>query len=210
MPIKTLVHARPDCGSSYAVAFKRLGHHVTIGTPTNILDYDLIHFIGGTDITPSLYGEENKGSIYHAESTHDDRMDLDTLQEAAALSIPMVGICRGAQLLCVGLGGKLVQHVPNHNNHDIFTVFGEEIFTHGGHHQQVDLSTLKDEEYELLAWSQDVSESGAKDPDVVYYPTINALGFQYHPEWMAMNTGGWEFFQQRVEDLLNGNVYTSL
>jgi len=67
---------------------------------------------GGADINPARYGQE-KGP--HTQDSEDLRDALeDTLLGAArALGMPILGICRGAQMLNVHLGGTLHQHLPD-------------------------------------------------------------------------------------------------
>ncbi|CAN5220166.1 gamma-glutamyl-gamma-aminobutyrate hydrolase family protein [soil metagenome] len=66
---------------------------------------------GGKDVDPARYGQER-----HPE-TDEPRPDRDAWEDAlltAAIEteLPFLGICRGAQLLNVSLGGTLVQHLP--------------------------------------------------------------------------------------------------
>jgi putative glutamine amidotransferase len=71
---------------------------------------------GGADVEPERYGHDN-----HASATEPDRDELElTLFEAAlADDIPVLGICRGLQLINVHEGGTLEQHVPEHSRYDL-------------------------------------------------------------------------------------------
>lgn len=67
---------------------------------------------GGADVDPALYGQEPH------ERTGAPRTDRDAWEEqlfraAIDLELPFLGICRGAQVLNVALGGDLIQHVPD-------------------------------------------------------------------------------------------------
>ncbi len=64
---------------------------------------------GGSDIEPSLYGQPNVA----AKNPHPERdeMELRLIREALRLNLPILGICRGAQMLNVALGGTLVQDI---------------------------------------------------------------------------------------------------
>jgi putative glutamine amidotransferase len=67
---------------------------------------------GGKDVNPARYGQEP-----HA-ATDSPRLDRDAWEEALLLGaiereIPFLGICRGAQVLNVALGGSLIQHLPD-------------------------------------------------------------------------------------------------
>jgi putative glutamine amidotransferase len=66
---------------------------------------------GGSDIEPEIYGVERHpetGSTWPDR----DRFELVLARGALARSMPVLGICRGMQLLNVALGGTLVQHLP--------------------------------------------------------------------------------------------------
>jgi putative glutamine amidotransferase len=68
-------------------------------------------FAGGNDIDPSFYGESNKGSI--APNIERDRFELTLLKSALGAGKPVLGICRGCQLINVALGGDLHQNLPD-------------------------------------------------------------------------------------------------
>jgi putative glutamine amidotransferase len=73
---------------------------------------DGIVFPGGADVEPATYGEAR-------EPRTDVVGELDRLEFAAARwalgsDKPILGICRGQQLLNVALGGTLIQHVDDH------------------------------------------------------------------------------------------------
>jgi gamma-glutamyl-gamma-aminobutyrate hydrolase PuuD len=78
---------------------------------TELLDLlDGLVFTGGSDLNPALYGQEP-----HPESAgfHDERdsAELLLIREALRRDMPVLGICRGMQLLNVALGGDLHQHL---------------------------------------------------------------------------------------------------
>ncbi|MGH3337021.1 MAG: gamma-glutamyl-gamma-aminobutyrate hydrolase family protein [Nocardioides sp.] len=88
-----------------------------VGTDETVVDaLDGLMLIGGADITPSSYGAEP-----HPETviTRPDRDEHERRLLAAALDrdLPVLGICRGAQLLTVALGGTLRQHLPDEVGH---------------------------------------------------------------------------------------------
>ena len=70
---------------------------------------------GGYDLEPSLYGEEPKIEIEETFRARDD-MELALLKYAISCEIPVLGICRGMQLINVAFGGKLLQDIPNHRD----------------------------------------------------------------------------------------------
>ncbi|HEV2975368.1 MAG TPA: gamma-glutamyl-gamma-aminobutyrate hydrolase family protein [Solirubrobacteraceae bacterium] len=71
---------------------------------------------GGADIDPASYGQ-----AAHAE-TQDSVPERDAFEIALTLAaierdVPLLGICRGMQLINVALGGTLEQHLPEHLGH---------------------------------------------------------------------------------------------
>jgi putative glutamine amidotransferase len=71
-------------------------------------DYDGILFAGGEDVDPSFYGESK-----HHEMVHDNRprdeFEFSLLDRALARRAPILGICRGVQMINVKFGGTLYQ-----------------------------------------------------------------------------------------------------
>ena len=78
---------------------------------------DAIIFSGGSDVDPATYGQEphpeTKGVVADR-----DRAELELLEAALARDMPVLAVCRGSQVLNVGLGGDLVQHLPDVVGHD--------------------------------------------------------------------------------------------
>ena len=80
---------------------------------TELLDLlDGLIFSGGPDIGPEAYGRDA-----HAETTpvwpHRDRAELAMMRGALDRGVPVLGICRGMQLLNVARGGTLEQHLAD-------------------------------------------------------------------------------------------------
>nr|KGA06405.1 MAG: glutamine amidotransferase [actinobacterium acMicro-1] len=72
---------------------------------------------GGKDVDPARYGQTPH------ETTDEPRRDRDSLEDylltaAIEANLPLLGICRGAQILNVHQGGNLVQHLPEVIGHD--------------------------------------------------------------------------------------------
>ena len=65
---------------------------------------------GGADVEPARYGELPDPDLGAVEPARDE-WELAVIEEAMRTDLPLLGICRGAQLIQVHLGGKLVQHV---------------------------------------------------------------------------------------------------
>lgn len=185
---------------------------------------DAVLFTGGEDVSPSLYGELNYAS--HGISVTRDKWELEWYRWALIHKIPMIGICRGMQLFTALTGGKLIQNVTNHNYgpHAAITYEGEEITVNSIHHQ---MCVPKEGTYELLAHAPGLSRSYTssliikqdfekrfkgnasdrgfpihedyiQEPEALWFPEINALGVQYHPEMMADESSGRQFFKRML------------
>jgi putative glutamine amidotransferase len=71
-------------------------------------DFDGILFAGGEDVDPALYGEEKKYASVHVNRARDE-FERNLLDRAIDRRLPILGICRGAQMINVGFGGTLYQ-----------------------------------------------------------------------------------------------------
>lgn len=87
--------------------FRAAGWRISTVKPDDVPD--LICFTGGADVQPHLYGEHNVASY---GSVHRDAVEMEVYNQWKGT--PMVGICRGGQLLNVLNGGKMYQDVDNH------------------------------------------------------------------------------------------------
>lgn len=74
---------------------------------------------GGADPDPALYGEDPHPELGPVERGRDD-WELALIRAALEARIPMLCVCRGAQLLNIALGGTLIQHLdaPEHATWD--------------------------------------------------------------------------------------------
>src|SRR5919108_1407276 len=82
-------------------------------SPRKVLDeIDGLLLTGGGDVDPVLYGEERHESVEDAEPGRDE-FEIDLARRAMAADLPLLAICRGAQVLNVAAGGTLVQDIPS-------------------------------------------------------------------------------------------------
>jgi len=150
---------------------------------------------GGADLDPATYGADPDPALGEIEPSR-DRWELALVRAALARRVPMLCICRGAQLLNVALGGTLVQHIaaPGHAGwHTPRTdrchvvrvtagsragaLYGAEIVTNSLHHQAVDRvgGGLR-----VTA----VSDDGVVEAiELVDHPQVFAV--QWHPEMLG-------------------------
>lgn len=93
----------------------------TVDAPDALDVVDAVIFAGGPDLDPAHYGAE-PGPHDDPPRTERDAADLAALHRALERRIPVLGVCRGHQVLNVALGGTLHQHLPDvvgHLRHSI-------------------------------------------------------------------------------------------
>lgn len=171
---------------------------------------------GGADINPLLYGEEFKNGI-GVVSLERDRGEMLFLEEFIKSGKPILGICRGHQLLNVFMGGTLFQDLkytntevvkhrqdfypdmPVHKvkiidkDNILADLFGEEIFTNSFHHQAV--NKIGKDLTPIAVASDGIIEAFQMKNHKFFY------GIQWHPEMMTArgNTDMLKIFEKFVE-----------
>jgi putative glutamine amidotransferase len=161
----------------------------------------VVFFSGGSDVSPFFYGERPARQTVEVDAARDEQ-ERELFHLARVANLPMIGICRGAQFLCVMAGGRLCQHVEGHylprdRTHGIraFDITGEllDLECSSVHHQM----QLPAAGAEILAWAEPRLAGGRyfngddqplwpeREYEAVYYPQVRSLGIQWHPEWMS-------------------------
>lgn len=174
---------------------------------------DVVLFGGGEDISPTLYNQ--KPSRYSGSGkiiSNRDAHEVEIFKLAVAADVPILGICRGAQLVCALSGGSLYQHVNAHagKDHDMTTSEGTVLNVCSVHHQMMNPFGTQ---HELLGWSSEVlsnvhlieEEENVPveiEPEVVFFKDTKALAIQYHPEFMAANDEAVEYARKLVSTYL--------
>lgn len=100
------------CDRLMALGLRLYGAHTHYIRPGSQVDVSLLDGIvlsGGSHIHPDLYGQEEEVNARYDRVR--DRTDQMLLEEAERLHLPVLGICRGAQLINVFRGGSLCQDV---------------------------------------------------------------------------------------------------
>ncbi len=101
---------------NYVHAIEHIGYHPVVSLhPTDVLNCDGLLLPGGGDITPAFFGKKNEGS--HNIDTELDILQFQALDLALKKQMPILGICKGMQVINVGLGGTLIQDMPTAHFH---------------------------------------------------------------------------------------------
>lgn len=80
---------------------------------------------GGPDIAPSRYGQDTHSET-KAVSQEYDAFDISLFHAFNGANKPILGICRGLQVINVSLGGSLIQHIPDTGTAVQHTLGGED------------------------------------------------------------------------------------
>lgn len=171
---------------------------------------------GGHDVDPSRYNTEPHK---HLEATFPQRdaFDLALIDAAIKKGIPILGICRGMQILNIYFGGtlyqdleseypdNLIQHIqkttfnfPIHKiqvekDSHLFTILGEEASVNSFHHQAV--KVVGDGLHVVAKSSDGIIEALESDN-----PDMDILALQWHPETMLHdNQTSRMFFEDLVK-----------
>jgi putative glutamine amidotransferase len=112
-------------GISYVEAVQRAGGMVVMLPPDERLAaepeqalelIDGLMLAGGADIDPATYGEERHPLTVDTVPERDS-FEVALARGAIERDMPLLGICRGMQLINVALGGTLLQHLPDRVGH---------------------------------------------------------------------------------------------
>ena len=204
--------------ANYAEAISRAGHLPVVvprfGSDVQFDEtlalLDVLVMTGGEDVAPARYGEKESPKLGKVNLLRDE-FDLRLVAAARRRNLPIVGICRGCQLLNVEFGGTLWQDLPSE-----FPV--KDIAHRGSRHA---MSILPDSRLAQVLGKTNVvvnsyHHQAVKDvapgfrvtavaPDgvaeVIESDSYPAIGVQFHPERLVV-TDDDELFTKFFEDLL--------
>ena len=214
------VEGKMEINNTYINAIKRAG-----GIPVCIpyMDEDTIDsvldgvqgvlLIGGYDVNPLIFGQEphyKLGTVIYER----DQSDLLMAKKAFARNMPLLGICRGEQVMNVAFGGTLYQdidsqvenvlkHTQASMRHELThtvellpsklqQIIGQEsILTNSFHHQAVDAVAPG---FLLNARAKDGVIEGIEHPEHPY-----CIGVQWHPEGLQNDAPSDNLFKSFIE-----------
>ena len=110
--------------TNYVAALERARAEVIVLEPGHPVpaDIDGLCLAGGPDISPARYGESDPNHLAKEPDLARDDLEFDAIGAALRRDIPVLGICRGFQLINVALGGQLVLDVAHHEPDDLDSV----------------------------------------------------------------------------------------
>ena len=160
---------------------------------------------GGADIAPQSYGETPLHPDWAGDAVR-DRYEIDLFNAFVAAGKPVIGICRGCQLINVALGGTLFQDIPtqlpaavSHRDttmyeralHDVSFVAGSRLAQLYPGVAQSKINTIHHQAVKDLGRDLVIEALGVPDGVVEairWRGPSYVFGMQWHPEFLALAT----------------------
>lgn len=114
--MRVLIAGKDENTKNYQAALIAMG--ISFDVKLSDIDpelYDRLILPGGGDIDPSRFGQENNGSTRIDQEL--DEQQFSIFWQFYDAGKPILGICRGCQLINVALGGTMIQHLPCADTH---------------------------------------------------------------------------------------------
>lgn len=163
---------------------------------------------GGGDITPAFFGQHNQGS--REIDTELDILQLQALENFIKQKKPILGICKGLQLINIHFGGTIRQHISSAGKHQFngtdqhhhvyhtgcgrtdffYQLYGSSTLVNSAHHQAID--RLGNELVPICQAPDGVIEA-------IVHNKLPIMAVQWHPERM-LDEGGMELISYFLDD----------
>lgn len=199
-PLPSVVIAgRSENTRNYENALKRLGvSHYTSLHPETADQATHLLLPGGGDITPAFFGQANHGS--RNVDTELDILQFQFLSRFVAQKKPVLGICKGLQLINVHFGGDVTQHIDTADTHKwagrdqfhyvyrcdlsrstfFYQLYGNSALVNSAHHQAINRPGEG-----LIP----VCRAGDNVIEGLHHTNLPILAVQWHPERMPDQKG---------------------
>lgn len=190
---KILVAGTAKSTENYVAILKHLGAEPVVSLhPESVYSFDGLLLPGGGDICPSYF---HQPVIDTRKPDPDlDRAQFHILYQFLHTHKPILGICKGMQLINVFFGGNLKQHMKEENAHQwngtdqwhkttaspsslLSKLYGTDFHVNSAHHQSIDETG---QDLEIIQTSND------QIPEAIMHERLPILGVQWHPERMCL------------------------
>lgn len=191
---KILVAGTPPNTENYVAVLEHLGFKAVVSlSPDSVYSYDGLLLPGGGDICPSYFHQ----SVIDTRKPDPelDRAQFHILYQFFHAHKPILGICKGMQLINVFFGGDLKQHLDTEAAHQwcsedqwhatittknslLRKLYGKEFEVNSAHHQSID---GVGQDLKIIQTSAD------QVPEAIIHERLPILGVQWHPERMCLS-----------------------
>lgn len=189
--MRVFLGGKQESYHNYQRAVERAGGIIQFEGSPQMCDALLLP--GGGDLEPWRYGQDNRGS--RDPDPERDGKEFEWLDQFVRSGKPVLGICRGLQVINVFFGGTLIQDLTGHSAvggkdrlHTVYTTDrdmqrvcgGESVVVNSAHHQAIDRTG---EGLQVLQRAADGTV------EAVRHESLPVLAVQWHPERLGTSVG---------------------